>query len=140
MPTERLIVEIDEKGALVVKRNIADIGKQSTQTNAALGLLKKGLGALAVAKLGQEFLQLSESFTRIQNTIRNTVSSQEELAVVTERLFAVSQETRQGFEETTQVYDRLAQASDDLHFSQEQTLKFLEQINKAVRSEERRVG
>jgi tape measure domain-containing protein len=132
VPTERLIVEIDEKGALVVKRNIADIGKQSTQTNAAVGLLKKGLGALAVAKLGQEILQLSESFTRIQNTIRNTVSSQEELAVVTERLFAISQDTRQGFEETTQIYDRLAAASEDLHLSQEQTLKFLEQINRAV--------
>jgi tape measure domain-containing protein len=132
MTTERLIVEISEKGALVVKRNIDEIGKTSRSTDSAVNILKKSLGAIGGAILLKELTSLSDTFTNIQNRIRTVTKSNEELAAVTKRLFEISNSTRSSFEGTAEVYARLAGSSKNLGVSQQQILDTVESINQAV--------
>ncbi len=132
MAKERLLIEVSEKGALVVKRNIDDIGKGAKKTGGAVRLLQGALGLLAAGALIRSMIQLSDTFTNIQNRLRTVTDSTEELVAVTNELFLISERTRSSFEATAEVYARVALASKDLGISQKRTLEFTESLNQAV--------
>lgn len=132
MGTERLVIEITEKGALVVKKNIADIGATSKAAGSSVDFLKKSLGALGALALTRTLIGLSDTFTNLQNRIRVVTKNEDELVAVTERLFAIANETRGSFEGTTEVYARLAGSAKDLGVSQEEILQVTKSLNQAV--------
>lgn len=132
MPSERLIVEISEKGALVVKRNLADVGKGARTAESGVSLLKRALGLLVSAAIIRKIVQLADEFTNIQNRLKTVTQSEAELKTVTDELFAISERTRSSFEATAEVYARVALASRDLGISQKETLEFTESLNQAV--------
>jgi len=144
--TERLIVEINEKGALVVKRNIDDIGKHSQKTGTAVDRLQaklKGFGGairlattalagFAAVQLIGRLTEIADSYTNIQNRLRTVTEGQEQLATVTSELFAISNRTRSSFEATAEVYARVGLAAKEAGRSQSEMLRFTESLNKAV--------
>ena len=87
---------------------------------------------LVVGALIRELLQLADSFTTLQNRVRNVTSSTQELTTVTNELFKIAQKTRSSFETTANGYARTALSVKTLGLSQRQTLNFTESLNKAI--------
>jgi len=132
MPTERLLIQVDERGARVVSRNIAEIGASAEKSGGALSILRKALLLLGGAAAIKRLLDFADTFTNIQNRVRVVTKSIGELNVVTEQLFGIAQRTRSSFEGTTEVFSRTALAVRELGISQQQTLDFTESLNQAI--------
>jgi tape measure domain-containing protein len=132
MATERLTLKIDEKGALVVSRNVNEIGKSAKSTGGALTLLKRALGALAVGAAVKQFINLADTFTVIQNKLKIVTTGTQNLADTTEALFEIAKRTRSSFEATADSYSKFALSAKESGRSQEELLYFTELVNKAV--------
>lgn len=132
MPTERYIIEIQERGSDKVKRNISDIGKTSEGTAGSVNLLKRALalfgGALAIRKI----VEFSDSVVNLRNRLSLLNITQAETALATEKLFDIAAETRSEFDVTAQVYSRTALAARGLGFSQSQLLTVTKALNQSV--------
>lgn len=90
------------------------------------------LSGIAVGYLVKETAQLADTYTNMANRLKFVTSSAEELASVQARLFQIAQETRQDLAGVTELYSRMAFALRDTGASQEQLLKFTENLNKAL--------
>ena len=132
MSTERIDIQITETGARRVKRSIEDIGDSASGTERALSLLKRALGALGVAAFLRSLVQTADAFTNMQNQLRLVTTSQAQLAVVTDELFAISQRTRASMEGTAEVYAKVARNANTLGLSQVEVLGFTESLNQAI--------
>lgn len=132
MPTEKLSIKVDEKGALVVSRNINEIGKSAKQTGGALQLLKRALGLLAGAVVIKQLIGMADAFTVVQNKLRQVTTSTANLNDVTDDLAAIAGRTRSSFVDTAEGYAKIALAGKELGQTQQQLLQFTESLNKAV--------
>ena len=115
------------------------VSRGTDQAKRKLGGLQQTFKAAAAAAtafaavLGaREVLQAADSYQNLQNRLRIVTDSTEELAEVTERLFAISQDTRQPLEATAGLYGSAAIAADELGASQEQLLRLTEITGKAL--------
>jgi len=129
---EGLLIQIDEKGARVVKRNISEIGKASTGATSQINMMKKALGGLAVALSVRNLIQIADTYTVIQNRLGVVTSSTKELSDVTKSLFKISIDTRSSFENTAEVYTRAALAARQLGIEQRQVADFAKSLNQAI--------
>lgn len=132
MATERIEIIITEKGSRTVKRDIESIGAAANKTDSALGFMKRALAAIASVAVIRGLISLADAFTNIQNRIGTVTESSAELALVTERLFQISNQTRASFEATAEIYTRTALAVQELGLAQQVTLEFTESLNQAV--------
>jgi lambda family phage tail tape measure protein len=132
MATEKLIIEVREKGAAKASKNIAGIGKAGSSAGAGVQLLKRALVALGGAAAIRELVGLLDTFTNMQNRLRLVTKSTAELNLVTKELFGISKRTRSSFEGTATIFSRVALASKELGVSNAETLAFTESLNQAV--------
>lgn len=132
MTTERIDIVVSERGARVVRRNIEDIGRGAQNAQGAVQLLQRALGTIAIGAATVQLTRLVDTYTNLQNRLRNVTTSTSELSVVTAELFDIANSTRSSFESTTEVYARTALALKDLGVSQAQTLSFTKSLNQAV--------
>lgn len=132
MATESLIIEVSEKGARVVKRNLEDIGKGAEKSSSAVASLKRMLGGLAAGAGVAGLAALADQYTNIQNRLGLATTGTENLAAVTDGLFAIANKTRQSFEGTATIYSRVASSAAELGVSQKDLMQFTESLNKAV--------
>lgn len=133
MTTESLIIEVNEKGALVVKRNLEDIGKGGKRGAGGVQLLTRALGGLVAAGTVTKLLQTADAFTEIQNRLRLVTDSTEELNQTTDKLLAISQRTRSDLGSNVELFNRITLATRELGTSQEEVLAFTESLNQAVK-------
>ncbi len=96
-------------------------------TSAVKSYIAVGLGS-AVA------LTAADSYTVLQNKLKNVVDTEDQLAEVTERVFEVANNTRTPVDETAQAFQRFDLALSQLGASQEESLELTETINKALTS------
>lgn len=132
MATERIEIVVSERGARGVRRSIADIGQGAEQADRQLGLLRRGLTLLGGALAIDQLRRAADSYTNISNRIRLVTNDSEELAAVQAQLFQISQQTRSGFEDNANVYNRLALATKDLGVSQQDVLDLTKSLNQAM--------
>lgn len=132
MPTERLVIQIDEKGARVVTRNIGGIGGAAEKSSGFVNKLKGALIGIGGALVIRNLVQTADKFTQLQNRIRVVTKDTEELDAVTKELTKTSNETRSSLEATTEVYSRLALSTKQLGLSQERVLNLTKALNQAV--------
>jgi tape measure domain-containing protein len=133
--TERLTIQVDEKGALVVARNIEDVGKSARRTVPALDMMKKALlalSAVAAATGIKQLIEMADTYTVLQNKLRQVTTDTSNLSAVTSELYAISGRTRSSFQATAEGYAKVALASKELGRTQAQLLQFTESLNKAV--------
>lgn len=132
MATERLTIQVDEKGALVVKKNIESVGGSAKESAGAVTLLKRALAALAGATIVRQLVGLADEFTNIQNRLRLVTDGQGQLASVTEELFQISKRTRAEFSATAELYQKVALSAGELGISQKELFQFTESLNQAI--------
>ena len=81
---------------------------------------------------GRQLLQLTDTYTNLQNRLRTVTDGQAQLAAVTERLFTIANTTRTAYEATVEVFARTALSAKDLGVSLDELINFSESLNQAV--------
>jgi tape measure domain-containing protein len=119
-----------------VENSLERLNKTAASTN---GLLKNALqiagigsGVVLVQRLASNLIELSDSYTQVQNRLGSVTKGTEELEQVTSRLLEVANGSRASFEATAQLYARTALATKDLGTSQADLLGITETVNKAI--------
>lgn len=130
--TETINIVIRQDGARVVTRDISSIGDSAKDSAKEVNLLKGVLTALASGLLIQKVAQYADAWNNVTGQIAVSTKTHEEAIAVQEKLFQVSQKTRTGIEDITNLYQRNALAGASLGASQEQIIKFTEGIGKAL--------
>lgn len=121
-------MEVDERGFQTVERGLGRIENRARNVRAELS----GFRILGLAIIGRQIQSLADEFSTLQNRIRFVTNSEAELAVVTEKLLALSNDTRSSFANNTQLFTRLAVSSRELGFSFEELLQFSSRLNKTI--------
>lgn len=111
------------------KGDTRDLDSKISNINRSLGNLAK---AAAAAFGGREIIQNVNAYQQLQNRLKLVTNNSKELAAVQERLFKVAQSTRQGFEPTVELYQKLALNARELNLSQDQLTKVTETVNKSI--------
>lgn len=134
------------EGGKVVKRTLDDIGESGRKAQQGTKNLENQMKSLdsvsntlsrtmkgLVAAFGlNELRQTVDAYTNIQNRLKLVTDNSSQLLGVTRELFTISNETRNAFEATAEVYTRTALATKDMGLSQKETLEFTKSLNQAV--------
>jgi len=86
------------------------------------------IGSMAIRKV----IEYADTMTRLDSQIKLVTNSTEELVKTQADLFALSQDTRQSLEATTNLYARMARASESMGTSQEDLLVATKAVNQAL--------
>ena len=132
MATETIDIRIREDGARVVSREIEKIGESAKETDDMMNMLKRTLGTIAAALSIQKLVQYADAWASISGKIRIATASHEEAVAVQNELFQVAQTAGQGIGDITDLYSRAARAGAELGASQEQLVKFTENVAKTL--------
>lgn len=116
--------------------NLTDKGKKAEgsakSVTSAFNDLKGALAALGLAAVAKELGQMADTYKNIQGRLSLVTKGTAELAYTTEKLFAISQRARVGFEATADLYTSLARSTKSLGTSQTDLLGVTETISKAL--------
>lgn len=132
MATERIDIVISERGGRRVKRTLDGLGKGASESDRALKLLKRTIGALGLGALARSVINTADAYTNMQNQIKLVTKGTAELDVVTQSLLESANRTRSSLEANSQLYVKTSRNAKRLGLSQKEVLDFTEQINQAV--------
>lgn len=132
MPSERLDIIINERGARVVSKRIDKIGQSATETDVRVNVLKTALVALGGTLVLRKLTSLSDVYVRIRNRLKVVTTGHAQLNKVFNDLADSSTRTRSSFEDTVELYSRITLSTKALGLTSEETLKIVETLNKAV--------
>lgn len=132
MSTERIDIVVTEQGSRVVRRDIEDIGAGARSAKANIDFLKDALKALAAYFAIDQLRRWVDTWTQIENQLRQVTASTNDLRMAQERLFTISQQTRSSLEANATLYQRLSVSANELSASNEKMMKFVEGVNKAL--------
>lgn len=119
-----------------IDRSLASLNRTASSTNL---LLRNAFAVAGITSL-TVFLQraisqvtaYADSFTSVQNRLRIVTSGTEDLAVATDRLLGISNDTRTSFEATAQLFARTALATRNLGVEQSDLLTVTQAVNQAI--------
>jgi len=132
MATERIDIIVNEKGSRVVRRNFEGLGRSAKGADVAVRLLNRTLGLVASAVGIRQVQQMVDTYTNLQNRLRQVTTGTANLAAVTSNLFDIANRTRSSYEGTAELYARVALATKELGVSQRELLTFTERVNQAI--------
>lgn len=130
--TERVLIEITERGARVVKRNIDEIGGASKKSATAVDYLKRTLGLLGGALLVRQLLSAADAFTELRNKIRVATGEAGNLEATLDRLFEIANRTRTPIAANAQLFQRMSLAAKELGATSEELFQVTENVAKAL--------
>jgi lambda family phage tail tape measure protein len=133
MATERIVIEVSERGTRTVSRNIEGIGGAAGRAEGSVLSLKNALAALGVGLGLRELQQTADLYQTLQNRIALVTKSSEELAEVNNRLFATARDTRSAFEGTVELYSRMARSAGQLGVSQEDVIALTKGVSQSMK-------
>lgn len=111
---------------------LSRLERQGGATERAANKLKGALAGVGAALSVREVIAYADAWTTVNNKLINTVKENEKLIDVTDRVFALSQQTRTSIDATATLYGRLAAATGD-YVKEGATLEALvSNINKAM--------
>lgn len=121
--------------------NFNDKGAQKADS-AMSGLISKGnsligtvvgIGAaLGLAFSAQKIVQMSDEWKSVEARVALTTKNAAEQKKVLDGLYSISQDTRQEYTATADLYSRMARGSKELGLNQSDLLKITETVNKAM--------
>ena len=112
------------------KKNLA---KNTNVASSAMGGFVQRLGGAVALGFGAiAAVRAADSYTLLQNKLRQVVETEEQLVLVTEKIFDVANKTRSPVAETAQAFQRFDMALKQLGASQEESLRLTESVNKAL--------
>lgn len=124
-----------------INRGINNANRKLKQSNAALqknekawsrwGTAVRVAAAAAVALTAREIVQLSDSFTSINNKLKIATAHTGDFATANKKLFDIAQESRTSWSSTVDLYAKMERATRGAGMSQERLLGVTKSIGKA---------
>ena len=116
-----------------VDRRLAAIDARFSRLGASIRRTFSGLlGPIATALGVQKLIQYADAWTLVQGRLKLVTDSTEDLANVTNQLFAQAQEARVDFAAVADLYARLARNTEELGLAQQDVLRLTRALNQAV--------
>lgn len=112
-----------------VREELEKTEKRALTTRSVLTGLFAGLGT---AQLVRSFLDLSNASTAIDNRLKLVTDSSQELEASFDRIREISIRTRSPLEENVALFQKVAQAQDELGASNEQLFQFVEAVGTSL--------
>lgn len=136
-------VKADTAALLTAGRSVGsinrDMQKAFDQTDTAVSTLTNSFGRLSsvassvlAALSANEVIKYADAWTTLNNKLVNSVSANEQLIDVTNRVFDISQQTRTSVEATATLYGRLERATRKYNLSAEQLSQLTTTINQGL--------
>lgn len=130
MTVRRIQIILDTRQA---KKNADGLNK-STQdvarsANSAQFSMNKLAAAIAAVVSVQQIVKYADSWTRVENQLKRTTKSQEDLAATSSILLGIANDTRAALEPTVELYTSLTVATRSLGVSQAQISGVTKTIN-----------
>src|SRR6056297_2079405 len=126
MPTERLTVVVNQRGAREVQRSIDAIGTRANRAAANIRILQNAFFVLGAAGLARGLVRQLDTLTEFENRLRLTAGTAEAAGAVQESLFEVARRSRTEFESVAEIYSRAALSLRELGVSTQETLELTE--------------
>ncbi|NTW98523.1 MAG: tape measure protein [Geobacteraceae bacterium] len=86
----------------------------------------------SIAYGAKQLIDIADKYSQLDGRLRLVTKSTEDLHTAQTGLYKIAQETRVGYEDTVDLYTRLARSSSQLGLSQTDLLSITESINKAL--------
>jgi tape measure domain-containing protein len=131
MVTENVDIRFRESGARVIKRRIDEIGEAANRSTRGIFLLQRAIFVLGGAGAIRALTTQADLLTNVENRLRLTTTSAQNLEEVQTRLFQVARDSRTSFESVAEIYNRTALSVRQLGISQQETARFTESLAKA---------
>lgn len=138
-PNVKLLLSADDKTAAVFAALNDRLEKVETSTKRVsnsfsnFGRLAAGVFAgIQVGGLVRDVVSLADAYKNANARLNVVSDSTEEFKSAQSALFDISQKTRTGLQQTTDLYAQLARGTKDMKLPQEMMLRLTEGINKAV--------
>lgn len=125
----KLDVSGSKKDAKELDNRIKGIGKSADSTIFTMNRLA---AAIAAAISAQKIKEYSDAWTGVNNQLRQTVKTQEQLAVTSQRIVDIAVESRTSLEATSQLYTRFRLSINETTLSNERLFNIIETINKSL--------
>lgn len=123
------ILDNKQREILSNNKKIVSSNKEVASSGFALGKAFRTIGAY----LGlREISRYADEWTNIKSILSLVTDGEKERLHVQERLFAISQDTRQNMLSTVDLYRRISTATESLGLNEEKRLQITEAINKAI--------
>ena len=106
----------------------------TSQANSAINGLKGALAGLAAAFSVREISQFADSITRIKNRLLTLTPDVKNVETQFRALAAIATEARTPLEATSDLYFRIARASQQLGISQKEAAEITSSVAKAISS------
>lgn len=130
MTDKRIRIILDSKGAQrsakELDNDVREIGKSAETTQFAINRLA---AAIASAFAVDRIARYADAWTQVENQIRRTVETEEDLVRTTAELLDVSNQTRSSIEATTALYTSLSISTERLGTTQEEVIDVTKTIN-----------
>lgn len=133
-------VEMDVRNLITSERLANDrltrleggFDRTAASANSLSGTITKMAGAISAALSVQKIAEYANAWVDVSNKLVNAVRPTEDLAMVTERVFKISQDTRASLEATATLYGRLERATRSAGTSTADLATLTETINKGL--------
>lgn len=132
MATERIVIQITERGSRTVIVNINRIGRESERAANRSNLLRNALALLGGAAIVRGLVSTADAITNIQNRLRLVTTGTENLNATFDELIALSDRTRTNFEANAELFTRTAIATRELGLTQREVIGFTESLAQAT--------
>ncbi len=136
----RIVVDSREAEQTLKKfsNSLDQVGRKAKSTVGGFDKLKQSVFGLKGAFTGlftvlavKEVLQVADSYTLLNGRLGLVTNSTEELIRVQDSLYEVSKQTRSSYEQTADLYTKIARATKELGIAEADRISITESLNKA---------
>ena len=107
------------------------LGTTVDKTSNSFGVLSKVAAAVGTAIVTGQITRYADAYTSLQNQVRQTTKSTEELTERTADLLSLANRSRAGISSTAEAYTQLTLATEALNLTDERRLRLTETIAKS---------
>ncbi|WNO48529.1 hypothetical protein [Achromobacter phage hasilly_LB3] len=130
--SENLHVEVTERGAREVRRNIEDIGTAAERSIGPLRNLERMLAGLISLQALNNLSKTLDTYTEMQNRIKTLVGATGDYNGVLQRLATISANTRSSLKDNVLLYQRMGLAQQELNASTNELFQVSETVAQAI--------
>lgn len=130
--SESIVIRVSETGALIVSRNLRNVGESARASAGGVDTLKRALGAIATVLAVRQVAAYADAWAVASGQIRIATKNIHEATAVQDELFKIAQKVGTGYSDMTRLYSRASRSAKDLGASQADVIKFTEGVGKAL--------
>lgn len=129
----RIVIQVDPSRAKSGTRQVESaLDRVGASADRLRNLIRRTFTFTAIALGVRQLVNLTDTFTNLQNRLRVVTKGTATLAVVTDELFEAANRTRSSFRGTAELFTRVSLATREMGISQRQAIQFTESVNKAI--------